>query len=82
MPYNYKITDIIKDTLTGNVQYVSNELYKQRLELCLQCPEHQFILPGDHVLQCKVCGCLMLTKAKYKRSSCPLPNPVWSPIDP
>lgn len=54
---------------------VSDEIYAQRLELCMGCPQ----LMGGHT--CKLCGCVVQISAKLKAKSCTRPGaPLWEAI--
>ena len=64
---SYNIVDVVKDTLTGNAQYVSPEIKKQRMSICFKCPDYKKL---TH--QCGHCGCVMDMKTKYAQSSCPI----------
>jgi hypothetical protein len=41
--------------------------YKERLEICRQCP--RLFKP---TMQCKECGCFMRIKTRLKSASCPI----------
>ena len=62
----YSAGTAIKDVLTGNVEYASDEQAKARMDICRQCP---------HMLQvmrvCQSCGCFLPAKVKFAMSSCP-----------
>jgi hypothetical protein len=62
----YNIVNVIKDTLTGNAEYVSPEIKQERLNICYKCEEYKKL---TH--QCGMCGCMMDMKSKYAQSSCP-----------
>jgi hypothetical protein len=55
-----------------NVKLVSEELYKNRLDICKNCDAFVYNTT------CKYCGCLIEIKAKLSASKCPFPyNPKW-----
>lgn len=51
---------------------VSDELQKQRIDICHQCPH--FYKPST---TCKKCGCFMSIKTWWPRQSCPIGK--WGP---
>lgn len=61
----YNLMNVIKDTVTGEAKYVSEEKLKSRLAICKACPS---LLAGA----CTKCGCIVQLKAKYEESSCPV----------
>lgn len=61
----YNLMNVIKDTISGEAQYVSEEKLKSRLAICKACPS---LLAGA----CTKCGCIVQLKAKYEESSCPV----------
>jgi hypothetical protein len=67
----YGLTDVIKDTITGKAEYVSDEVYKSRLDVCKKC---RFLIKLPlHVNgtgNCGKCGCFVDFKAKYAKSKC------------
>ena len=48
-------------------EFVSRELYKQRIKTCQSCPEYQ-----PKFNRCKKCGCFLLVKAAITVTECPL----------
>jgi hypothetical protein len=55
------------DIFNKNFEKVSDEIYKTRIDLCLEC-EHLV----KKVNQCKKCGCFMSVKAKLPHAECPV----------
>lgn len=55
------------DLFNKNIGRVETEVAKERLAICLQCPELIKLTK-----QCKKCGCLMEAKTKLPNASCPL----------
>lgn len=53
--------------LLDKEKYAEEETAKNRLSICMECPELIQITN-----QCKKCGCLMNLKTKLKDSVCPL----------
>jgi hypothetical protein len=62
----YGIIDVIKDEITGNAEYVNEQLKKERLYICSTCPDFKKLSR-----QCGACGCFVDVKAKYVLSECP-----------
>lgn len=56
-------------------KHVPISTYRERLKLCHECPSLM-----QEMKRCKECGCHMPTKAKWRTSSCPLPEPKWKRI--
>lgn len=54
---------------------VSDEVYKQRLAVCLACPKKQL-----RWFQCKQCGCVVYSKAKLATEDCPFK--LWPVVKP
>jgi len=55
------------DLLKPTTHYVSDDIAKQRYDLCKSCPE--FI---KLTAQCKKCGCLMKIKTTMSMAFCPI----------
>ena len=55
-------------------KHVDPHTYRQRMEHCLGC-EHL----NKDMMRCMQCGCHMPTKAGWRTSMCPLPEPKWRP---
>ena len=55
------------DLINPNVPRVDEFVAKERMDICLKCPE--LIGPTK---QCKQCGCLMPLKVKLENAECPL----------
>ena len=53
---------------------VSVEDYIDRLDTCSKCPHIQ-----KEKMQCKICGCVMEMKAKWKTAVCPDNPSRWKP---
>ncbi len=62
----YSAGTAIKDVLTGNVEYASDEQAKARMDICRQCPHMQQVMRI-----CQSCGCFLPAKVKFAMSSCP-----------
>lgn len=82
----YGIKNVIKDALTGNLQFVSAEVAAKRMALCQVCPYRRENIPGrkekhDEKIakhpwsiekdKCDRCGCYMPVKTKLAEASCP-----------
>lgn len=61
----YNLLDVIKDKVTGNLEYASDETQQVRLEHCNNC-SHK--VAGI----CSQCGCVVQMKVRYANSSCPI----------
>jgi hypothetical protein len=57
----------IWDVINPNIENVSEEIYKKRMEICKSC---EFLFKPT--TQCKKCGCLMNLKTKLPHATCPV----------
>jgi len=55
------------DALNPKTKRASDDLAKERLDICLSCPELIKVTK-----QCKKCGCFMVAKTKLESAKCPL----------
>jgi hypothetical protein len=55
------------DLLNPDTVYVSEEIAKERFEICLGCPSLIQLTK-----QCKKCGCFMSVKSKMETAKCPI----------
>jgi hypothetical protein len=55
------------DMLNPNTKKASEDLAKERFDICLACPELI-----DITKQCKKCGCFMSAKTKLEKATCPI----------
>ena len=55
------------DMLNPNTKRAEDDLAKQRLDICLSCPELINL-----TVQCKKCGCFMAAKTKLESAKCPI----------
>jgi hypothetical protein len=53
--------------LNPKTNYVNEELFNERFNICKSCPELI-----ELTKQCKQCGCFMSVKAKLELAQCPL----------
>lgn len=53
--------------LNPNTKRAEDDLAKQRLDICLSCPELIKL-----TVQCKKCGCFMSAKTKLDSAKCPI----------
>lgn len=51
---------------------VDPTVYRKRMDACINC-EHYV----KEIERCSQCGCHMPTKAGWRTSMCPLPEPKW-----
>ena len=57
--------NIAKNAAKGIDQSVPEEVAKDRLDTCLKCPNL------GALDRCKVCGCFVRAKVKFKQELCP-----------
>lgn len=69
---SYGITDIIRDELRRNASYVDEQTYANRMAECEKCEHLSKVLHN-----CKLCGCFVKAKTKYKLSKCPDTPARW-----
>lgn len=62
---SYSLKDLAKDTVKGNVDFISPEVRKKRIDLCNVCDYLK-------LRTCTKCGCLVDLKTKLTKSSCPM----------
>jgi len=55
------------DLINPETVFVSDEIAKERFEICKSCPEMISLTK-----QCKKCGCFMAAKTKIEAADCPL----------
>jgi hypothetical protein len=67
MSKNYSIFDIVKDTVSGNVQKTDTDQRQRRIDICNICPERNSVLNI-----CKKCGCYIPNKTSYALATCPI----------
>jgi hypothetical protein len=63
-----------KNAVTGKDQYVSEEIQKERQNICNRCPKRVAALN-----QCGVCKCFLSLKTTLKQESCP--EGKWSKVE-
>ena len=61
----YSLKDMATDLVKGELEYVTQEERKKRIEVCNVCPE-------NYMQVCKVCGCATPFKTTLKKATCPL----------
>lgn len=64
---NYSFLNAIRDIATGRAEFVTQDIFLERLDKCLKCAHFAKLTK-----QCKSCGCFVHAKAKFKHSSCPM----------
>ena len=62
------------DMLNPHAEHVSDEIQKERYDMCLSCPELIKMTK-----QCKKCGCFMAAKTKLAKAECPLNK--WGQVE-
>ena len=55
------------DLVNPNTEYVSDDIQKNRFDICKACPELIKMTS-----QCKKCGCIMKLKTKLEKATCPI----------
>lgn len=55
------------DLVNPNTEWASEDVAKNRFDICNQCPELIRLTK-----QCKKCGCFMAAKTKIQHAECPL----------
>jgi len=55
--------------------FVKDELYDERIKICRSCEHLQKKLGVE---TCKLCGCVMPLKARFRATSCPDNPPKWN----
>lgn len=55
------------DLINGDADWATEEIAKQRYDICKLCPELIKLTK-----QCKKCGCFMVAKTKLEKATCPL----------
>jgi hypothetical protein len=69
----YNLVDVIKDTITGNTSYASEEVKNKRILICKRCPQLMTApLNITGTGNCKKCGCFVDFKVMYEKSQCPM----------
>jgi len=63
----YRLRDIAKDLLAGKVILSEDELARERMKVCEQCPSFKRL-----ARQCALCGCFLDLKTKLVAASCPI----------
>jgi hypothetical protein len=71
----YNVFDVVKDTITGNAEYVPPEVKQYRLSVCTAC---SYFKPISR--QCGICGCFVDVKVIYAPSECAHNPPKWNSI--
>jgi hypothetical protein len=64
---SYNIIDVVKDIVTGKLEFASVSDAKQRYQICKQCEVRNKTLNV-----CTICGCFLPAKTVLKKSSCPM----------
>jgi hypothetical protein len=62
------------DIFNKNIEKVVDDVQKERMSICLQCPR---LIKATR--QCKECGCFMDAKTKLFDAECPLGK--WNNVD-
>lgn len=62
---SYNMLNVIKDLLTGKLEYVDAPTKTDRMTICHSCEARKNNF-------CTVCGCYLPAKTKLKKSECPM----------
>ena len=63
----YTIINVIKDALTGKLEFAEPNIVRDRRGECLLCE-----LRNQKLNTCTICGCYLPWKTKLKKASCPM----------
>lgn len=61
----YELKDLVKDTVTGNVEFISQDERNKRIQICNVCEYNRMKV-------CAQCGCMIDLKTKLKKAECPI----------
>lgn len=61
--------------ISNGAPTVDDETFNKRIDLCLACPN----VIGN-AEKCRVCGCRLITKARWADMRCPLDPPKWDKV--
>lgn len=61
----YKLTDLVKDAVQGNVEFITQEERNNRIKICNICEYNRLKV-------CTQCGCMIDAKTKLKKAECPI----------
>jgi hypothetical protein len=61
------IQDVIMDAVKGNQIFASDEIKKQRMDICRGCEHYH-----EEQIRCKECGCFLEDKTSYSAAICPV----------
>lgn len=59
--------DIATGAIRGDGVMVTEEVYKTRMDICIQCPSFR-----QQDKRCMQCGCFMEAKTRFKKTYCPI----------
>ena len=61
------IQDVIMDAVKGNQIFASDEVQKQRMDICKGCEHYH-----EEQVRCRECGCFLEDKTSYSAAVCPV----------
>lgn len=67
---SYNILDVVKDAVTGNLEFAPDSVIAERRALCAACE-----VRNETLDMCTICGCFIPTKIRLAKSECPME--VW-----
>lgn len=59
--------EVVKDVVTGQEIFVSEEIKQSRLEECYSCSHYE-----KESKRCRACGCFLDYKTSVKSATCPI----------
>lgn len=68
--FRYSLKDVIADHIMNKVVKASRIKRLKRISVCRQC--EYLIKPLGGIQQCSKCGCFIVKKAEYYKSTCPI----------
>ncbi len=63
----YNIVDVVKDIVTGKLEFADSTIAKDRYSICKQCE-----VRNKRLNICTICGCIIPLKVKLNKSNCPM----------
>lgn len=61
----YSLKDLASDIVKNDVEYVPQEVRKNRIDICKSCDKNKMNL-------CTECGCMIPLKTTLAKSTCPI----------
>lgn len=64
-PHHLTFLEALKEIASGNPDLVPEEVFRARIQTCLECSERA------PINVCRVCKCIIPLKARFTKSDCP-----------